>query len=148
MDLPKPICEASGPELIRSKSGRKLPYVITLKKKVMNLFYQIPPSLRRVGSIPRWFAESYNIPKYLFRISGKSFSPKQTCISMLARLYYMYRYRLDRHPGNNTAYLHQVSVERLIGSCLSSAYTVRRWYPMVSMAYRRLKVLLCPIRAL
>jgi len=129
---------------VRSKNGRKLPVNITLMKKVMNLYYQVPPDLRKVGAIPGWFPESYNIPKYLFRIKGKSFSPKQTCISMLCRLYYLYRYRLDGDPSNNTSYLRQVSAERLIGSSLASIYSVDRWYITASVIFRRLKVLLCP----
>lgn len=127
-----------------SKNGRKLPFYIVLRKRIMNLYYQVPPHLRKLGGIPQWFVDAHNIPRYLLRMSGKRFSHKQVCVSMLTRLYYLYRYRLGRSPGDNTAYLHQVSSERLVSSCLSSAYLIRRWYPTVSVAYRRLKVLLCP----
>lgn len=130
---------------LRSKNGRKLPYFIVLKKRIMNLYYQVPTQMRsHLGGIPAWFSEAYHLPKYLFRLSGKTFSPKQTCISMLSRLYYMYRYRLNKTCWDNTAYLHQVSSERLIGSCLSQVYSRPRWYPTIAVAYRRLKVLLCP----
>lgn len=128
---------------LRCSKGRKLPFKEVMKSRSLELFYSVPGSLRRELKIPQWFAETIGVPKYYFRTPGKTFSPKQVCISTLGRLYYMYRYSLKR--GNcNTATLARGSKGDSIYHLFYLLSHSRRWYTVCHMIYRRLKVLLSP----
>jgi len=127
----------------RSRLGKKLPRRDRLRNKVTELFYSLPDSLRNV-KIPEWYPPVINVPKYLFRIRSASLSVPQRIKSTLCRMYFTYMRVLV--PTNTTG--------KVIRSFRDSSicYLLRRCpsrdpYTVLSMVFRRLKVLLSPFRA-
>jgi len=127
----------------RSKGGRKLPFQVRTRANALELFYRTPEHLRRNMRIPRWFSQSMGVPAYLFRIRGSSLSPKQSAVSTVLRLYFIYRYILARQ-GRNTNQLIKSSRWDGLHHLLYGLNGDRNWSLRVTLALRRLKVLLCP----
>jgi hypothetical protein len=128
---------------LRKRNGRRLNSVVCLRHRVTELFYEVPEHLRR-HKIPEWYPDLVSVPKYLFRIKGKSLAPKQVIVSTMARLYFSYRFHIGRGQ-NSTNRLIRISRYEDIPRLLS-CYRGRGWYTACQMVYRRLKVLLCPYR--
>lgn len=126
---------------VRKRNGHRLNRYISLKNKILELYYQVPDELRR-KKIPEFYPEIVRTPKYYFRIKGKSLSLKQKVISSLSRLYYIYRFHMK--PCF-------VSTNHVIRSSSSDGFhrlfhlmNIRGLSTVCHIVYRRLKVLICP----
>jgi hypothetical protein len=125
---------------VKALNGKPLPFRYRLKSRISELFYSIPSEDRRKVKIPSWYCDTVNVPKYYFRTKGNTFSPKQTCISMIARLYYMYRFLYSRNECNTATLLRGCRDDSVYRLLLRVSHTPK-WYALCNMAYRRLKVL-------
>jgi hypothetical protein len=128
------------------KNGRRLPSYIRAKNRVVELFYRVPSSVRSLR-IPAWFSTHLNAPSYAFRIAGKSMSVKQKAVSTAMRLYYMYRFHVVR-GSRHCNLLTKISRWDSLFYLLYGAFRCRNWVARVTLATRKLKVLLCPILGL
>lgn len=127
---------------IRRAPGKQTCFA-KLYSKVIHLNYSLPEDFRR-STLPNWFHQFVEQPKYLFRLSGKKLSRRQKVISTLCRLWYSYHFA----RGGPFAFssLIKLANEREIFSLLRRL-NGRSWYTVGSIVYRRLKVLLRPIMA-
>jgi hypothetical protein len=124
-----------------SRKGKRLSKVSRIRNRVTELFYSLPREIRRTKVQP-WYCAQYQIPKYLFRLAGRSLSDKQKIVSTIFRIHNAYVMNLKginpsraaKHGADGS--LHRV-LPRLRGML---------WYAVAEIAYRRLKVLLSPLR--
>jgi hypothetical protein len=101
----------------------------------------MPEQIRRT-KVRQWFSEKYHIPKYYFRISGRSMSDKQKIVSTIFRIYNAYVINVR---GLNPARAYRHATDGSLHRILSRS-SGRFWYVPCEVAYRRLKVLLSPFR--
>jgi len=128
----------------RRKDGKRLPFPIRTRDRALELFYRVPGHYRSKCQIPGWFPDQIGVPKYLFRIKGEKLSLKQTTISVICRLYYLYRFRLDI-SAKTVSYRRKLCRSDSLGYLIRGCTHSRNWALYSSIALRRLKVLLCPI---
>lgn len=139
--LPQIAVESSFVAVRKRKDGKRLAFPIIVKNKALELFYRVSPKYRK-SRIPEWFSTFAGIPRYLFRLPGKSLSVKQVTVSVICRLYYLYRFVL--RPVQNTATSIRAGKLDRIYQVLYGINSSRTWRYRASIALRRLKVLLCP----
>lgn len=119
--------------------GRRLPRVSRLRNRVLSLFYSHREEFRRIP-VRQWFSDKFRIPKYYFRVSGRSMSDRQKIVSTIFRMYNSYiQCAKGLTPSQAYKYAVGCSVNRLI-----LRISCKNWYAPCEMAYRRLKVLLSP----
>lgn len=125
---------------------KKLPPHILVKNRILELFYSVKAQYRN-SRIPEWFSTYVGVPKYLYRLPGKLLSVKQVAVSTITRLYYMYRFVLQKGRANTNLVIQMGKYDGL-HHILNGIYSCRRWYVGLSIVLRRLKVLLCPFMGL
>jgi hypothetical protein len=123
-----------------TRKGKRLSRVSRLRNRVSELFYSFPEQIRRT-KVRQWFSDGYHIPKYLFRLTGRSLSDRQKIVSTIFRIYNFYVMNLR---GINTARAAKHSTDGQLHRILSRM-SGRFWYVPCEVAYRRLKVLLSPL---
>jgi hypothetical protein len=128
----------------RGRNGKPIRSTARLYLDTIQLYYEVPWGLR-TNRIPVWYPTHIGIPKYYFRMKGSHLSRKQKIISMLARLYYAYRFSIGRSTYRTNLL---IKVSRC-GDIPRLFSFLRRgnWITISQMVFRRLKVLLCPYRA-
>jgi len=124
-----------------SRKGKRLGRVSRLRNRVSELFYSIPEGVRRTKVRP-WFSDEYHLPKYLFRLGGRQLSDRQKIVSTIFRTYNAYVMNLQGvNPARAVKHARDGSLHHIL-----SRISGRFWYVPCEVAYRRLKVLLLPLR--
>jgi len=123
-----------------SRKGKRLPRAARLRNKVAELFYSLHERERRT-KVRTWFVDKFHLPRYWFRISGRSMSDKQKICSMIFRMVNVLTFNRPGTicPARAVRHFSDQGFGRIL-----PLLGGRFWYAPCQMAYRRLKVLLSP----
>lgn len=105
---------------------------------VCNVWFAHRPDTMK---IPKWYPAHVGVPEWYFREPSSRYKKKRRIITMILRLYFLYRFRASRYRTS-------IEVRRMdldpLGASILHLNHAKWWATRASRVVRRLNVLLCP----